>query len=590
MSCSKEEAIEKVSLDPEDGEATNICLDGPCSLQDLNLDTDMGSLLILSENEVETEDNSEINSGSKLQAVESGMVVFQDHRENSVSPAGDKGDLMDCLPPVSDKVEDRVQQQTDQMSQDARSHSSSKSCATQQSTAWADPEADCSRRSRLVKKLGDGKRASVAPVHRRGPKGGRACRTKKKKKITKSKKTIPEDIQDPPSDPDSSSDEYNEMQVMRVTICFKNGEQIISGNSMAPEDKIRKRNVQLRGNFHHMTGSLQMSAPKGHILGMGKLGASCSNRKASVFRGKEQSRPRYPGAVAGALRRASPKKKSAQEKKPLQDTPRVTVRRPVPVWGQRPKAAPVEVATFPPITCVPTLESSKKQPAAPLEATESTHGTSRKRVVAKNTRETQPVARGDRAPVCKDTMKNSTGMTPTSESSKVKEIAHAQLSGVGNVPGCQLGWLMSREPLECGAAHPEHIVSPEGGVSPEGLLIPPWFLPKEARSVPPHKAEQPSMCMPRAEMSSGDSNPRAPQVPANSQFVALSQGGPSSKVSAPYGDQDPPVLLPLPVGEKQHQAPGILGCQQCPLLEKEVWRLRKQLALMKALNRRFQDL
>ncbi|XP_021008392.1 uncharacterized protein CXorf49 homolog [Mus caroli] len=512
MSCNKEGAVEEISLDPEDGEATNTCLDGPCSLQDLNLDPDMGSLQRqISENEAKTEDNSEFDSGSKLQAPELEMVGLQDHGEQPVSSARDEGDLMDCLPPDSDKVEDKVQQPTDQMSQDVRSHSSPKSCAIQQSTTWADTVADCSRRNRLGKRLGDVKRASVAPAHHCGPKGGRACRTKKKKKVTKSKKTIPEDIQDPASDPDSSSDEYNEMQVMRVTICFKNGGHIITGNAMAPEDKTKKRNVQLRGNFHHMTGSLRMSAPKGHILGIGKLGASCSNRKASVFRGKEQLRPRYPGAAAGELRKASPKKKSAQEKTPVQDIPRATGRRPVPLWGQRPTAAPVEVPTFPPINSVPTLESSKKQATTPLEATESTHGTSRKRAVAKNTRETLPVARGDRGLVCKDTMKNSTVMTPTSESSKVKEIGHAQ--------------------------------------------------------VPPPRAEQqPSVCMYRGEMSSGDSNTRAPQVPADSQLVAPSQGGssssPSPRASAPYGDQDPPVVPPLPVGEKHHQAPGILGCQQ----------------------------
>ncbi|XP_031231471.1 uncharacterized protein CXorf49-like [Mastomys coucha] len=96
--------------------------------------------------------------------------------------------------------------------------------------------------------------------------------------------------------------------------------------------------------------------------------------------------------------------------------------------------------------------------------------------------------------------------------------------------------------------------------------------------------------MHRGEMSSGDSNTRAPQVPANSQLVALSQGGTSPRASAPYGDQNPSVVPPLPVGEKQHQAPGILGCQQCPLLEKEAYRLRKQLAAMQALNKRFQNL
>ncbi|XP_042125204.1 uncharacterized protein CXorf49 homolog isoform X1 [Peromyscus maniculatus bairdii] len=535
MSSNKEVAIEEVSLDPEGREATDICLDGSCSLQDLNLAPDVGSSQCsLSEDEVETEDNSEFDSGSKLQVLEPGVMVLPDHGEQSVSSASDKGDFKDCLPLVNDKVEETVQQPTDQMSQGARSRASSKSCTTQQSTPGVDAEADRSRKGRMGKRLVDAKRASGAPLHHRGPKGGRACRTKKKKKSTKSKKTVPEEIPDQFPDPDSASDEDHEMQVMRVTICFKNGGRIISSNTMDPEDRNKKRNVQPRGNFRHMTGSLQMSAPRGHMLGAGKLGASCSNRKVTVFRGKEQSRPRYPGAAAGGLWKASSKKKSAQEKKSLLDAPRVTGRRPVPLWGQRPKAAPVETATFPPISCVTTLESSKKHSTAPLEAIEPAHGPSRKRAVVRNTKEVLPAAKlGDRGLVCKDTVKNLTAMTP-SEPYKIKEIPRAQL--------------------------------------------------------PTHRAEQPCMCLHHGEMSSGDPNTRAPQVPANSQLMALSQRGISPRTLAPAGDQGPSVVPPLPLGEKHHQAPGTLGCQQCPLLEKEAHRLRKQLAMMRALNKRFQAL
>lgn len=132
--------------------------------------------------------------------------------------------------------------------------------------------------------------------------------------------------------------------------------------------------------------------------------------------------------------KASSKKKSAQEKKALQDASRLTGRRPVPLWGQRPKAAPGETATFAPITCISTLESSKKHCATPLEAIEPAHGTSRKIATARNTREALPAARADRGLVCKDTVKNLAAMTPIPESYKIKENPHARVSRAPSVP------------------------------------------------------------------------------------------------------------------------------------------------------------
>ncbi|XP_041500453.1 uncharacterized protein CXorf49 homolog [Microtus oregoni] len=507
MSSNEQTAVEEVGVDSEDGEATEVCLEGPSSLQDLDLSHDVGSSQSsISEDDVETEGNSDLESGSKL--------PVQDHSEQSVSSDSDKEDLMACLPLVDDDddddgddgVEEMVQQPTDQIRQSVRSRSSSKSCTAQQSTPWAGAEADRSRKGRLGKRLVDVKRASGAPVHYRGAKGGRVRKTKKKKKIIKSKKPVPEDIPEPSPDPDSTSEEENEVQVIRVSICFKNGGQIISSNAMDPGEKIKIEDVQPRGNFHHMTGSLQVGAPRSHALGMGKLGGSCSNRKAAASKGKEPSKPRFPGAAAGGLVKASSKKKSVQEKKALQDAPRFTGRRPVPQCGQRPKAAPGETATFPPITCVSTLESSKKHCATPLEASEPAHGPSRKKATAKNTREALPAARADRGLAYKDTVKNLAAMTPTPESCKIKENPRARL--------------------------------------------------------PTRRAVRPFTCMHRGEMSSGDTNLRAPQVSANSQRVALKRRGTSARTPAPTGDQEPSVLSPLPAGEKQNQVPGTLGCQQ----------------------------
>ncbi|XP_041503139.1 uncharacterized protein CXorf49 homolog [Microtus oregoni] len=510
MSSNEQTAVEEVGVDSEDGEATEVCLEGPSSLQDLDLSHDVGSSQSsISEDDVETEGNSDLESGSKL--------PVQDHSEQSVSSDSDKEDLMACLPlddddddddddDGDDGVEEMVQQPTDQIRQSVRSRSSSKSCTAQQSTPWAGAEADRSRKGRLGKRLVDVKRASGAPVHYRGAKGGRVRKTKKKKKIIKSKKPVPEDIPEPSPDPDSTSEEENEVQVMRVSICFKNGGQIISSNAMDPGEKIKIEDVQPRGNFHHMTGSLQVGAPRSHALGMGKLGGSCSNRKAAASKGKEPSKPRFPGAAAGGLVKASSKKKSVQEKKALQDAPRFTGRRPVPQCGQRPKAAPGETATFPPITCVSTLESSKKHCATPLEASEPAHGPSRKKATAKNTREALPAARADRGLAYKDTVKNLAAMTPTPESCKIKENPRARL--------------------------------------------------------PTRRAVRPFTCMHRGEMSSGDTNLRAPQVSANSQRVALKRRGTSARTPAPTGDQEPSVVSPLPAGEKQNQVPGTLGCQQ----------------------------
>ena len=97
--------------------------------------------------------------------------------------------------------------------------------------------------------------------------------------------------------------------------------------------------------------------------------------------------------------------------------------------------------------------------------------------------------------------------------------------------------------------------------------------------VPLHRAEQPSVCMHRGEMSSGDSNTRAPQVPANPQFFLIQRCARPRAPPAPAGDQELPLRLPFPVGDRQHQIQAIGGCQQCEMLQKEIDELKEQLGL-----------
>ncbi|EDL95882.1 rCG64283, partial [Rattus norvegicus] len=97
--------------------------------------------------------------------------------------------------------------------------------------------------------------------------------------------------------------------------------------------------------------------------------------------------------------------------------------------------------------------------------------------------------------------------------------------------------------------------------------------------VPPHRAEQPSVCMYRGEMSSGDCNTRASQVPGNLQFLSLSQRCPRPRAPAPAGEEDAIVGAVLPGEERQQELQGTPGCAQCLMFQKEIDELKEQLGM-----------
>ncbi|KAL1764831.1 hypothetical protein HispidOSU_009722 [Sigmodon hispidus] len=87
-------------------------------------------------------------------------------------------------------------------------------------------------------------------------------------------------------------------------------------------------------------------------------------------------------------------------------------------------------------------------------------------------------------------------------------------------------------------------------------------------------------------MTSRDANFRAAQVSGNSQL----QRSARPRAPASADDQDQLVDVLLPVEDSEPVIQGTPGCPQCLMLQKEIEELKEQLAIMQALNEKFQDL
>uniref|UniRef100_A0A8D2DCA1 Uncharacterized protein n=1 Tax=Sciurus vulgaris TaxID=55149 RepID=A0A8D2DCA1_SCIVU len=446
--------------------------------------------------------------------VEEGRAVLPGREGRPGSPADQKGDALDLVPHLALESAAIVQQLTGPEPQGTRRYPSPEN-VTELSAIWVDAEAGFSARGALAPSRVEAQQASAAPLsHPSGPEGGRAWG--KAKRGTKSRMTGSGEGQRPSSDSESS-DESSEIQPMRVSICPKGGGQARSSSPREPGDPARSTGVRGRGNFLHMPGPLPTSAPRGLTSALerqasAELEAGSSKKMQSVLWSKGGSRPSFPGAAtaaavaaaAGDLPRATPRKKTIQEKKSLGGGSRVTLGRAFPSWGQRLKATPLEPATFPPISGVPLLGRSKRYSLLPLGPKQSKHGSTGKRSVAKKTLESQPVTSEDNDP-------------------NRDVVLKAQL--------------------------------------------------------PIHRPGTPCLCMHRGEFSSGDPNPRVPQLPGNSQPLDLSQGSLTPRGLAPSGEQDPPVQTPVP--ERQQQPPGAQGCPRCVVLQKEIDDLKEQLGMTK---------
>ncbi|XP_021577296.3 uncharacterized protein CXorf49 homolog [Ictidomys tridecemlineatus] len=360
----------------------------------------------------------ELELEAPWEEIQAGRAMIRGHEGRPGSLADEKGDALDFVPHLAVESVAVVHQLTGREHRGTRRYPSPESFATELSAIWADAEAGFSARGSLSRSCVEAPQASAAPLSRpSGPEGSRALG--KPKRGTKSRMVGSGEAQQPSSDPESS-DELSEIQLMRVSICSKGGGQARSCSPREPGDPARRSSVRGRENFLHMPGPLPTPAPRGLPSGMDKqasaeLEAGSSKKIQSMLWGKGGSRSSNPGApppaaaaaaaaaatpaAAGALPRATPsKKKAIQEKKSLGGGSKVSLGRAFPSWGQRLKAAPLEPATFPPISGVPLLGRSKRYSLLPLGPKQSKHSGIGKRSMAKKTRESQPVAREDNDP------------------------------------------------------------------------------------------------------------------------------------------------------------------------------------------------
>ncbi|XP_021039594.1 uncharacterized protein CXorf49 homolog [Mus caroli] len=385
----------------------------------------------------------------------------------------------------------------------------------------AETEAGSSRRAPQSSGSEEAKAASAGTFFPKGLEQSRAWVTPRKS--TTSRMVIGENVHHPTSEPEPL-DELNEVQMMRVTICLKDGNHGNHGNQAKNSgpaetgDLARHSNVQTRDSFMRMPSSLLVSTTRGLTSGVERQASKelepfSSKKKQGTLWGKGGSKSSYPEAAAGvgALPKASPRKKMAQKKKPLWDASAVTLGRAFHQWGQRLKSAPAEPATFPPISGVGLPGRSNKCSLLPLRPKQCKNLYTGKRSGAKKTKELQLVAKEDT-----DSTRD----------------------------------------------------------------------PSSQVQFPTHRAEPPCQSV-HQEFNSGDINARSLQDAGNSQSSALNQRGIVSKKSAPSGDQEEPVGLPVPDSEIL-QLPVTQGCPRCPELQKEIEDLRKQLSALQAVSEKFQ--
>uniref|UniRef100_A0A8C6CWJ8 Uncharacterized protein n=1 Tax=Moschus moschiferus TaxID=68415 RepID=A0A8C6CWJ8_MOSMO len=375
---------------------------------------------------------------------------------------------------------------------------------------------------------GEVAQAEAGPFRVGGPEAGRPWGNPKRG--TKSGLNVAVDRQWPPSespggllsDPESS-DEFTEVQVMRVSIYRRDRGQAKLNIPEDPGDTARHSNVQGKQNLLNVPGPCLSSAPRGLISGVerqGRQGAAKPEailppkKMQSVLKGKGDSLPSYLGvAVAsgtaagttGSLPRLCPRKKGAQEKKSLGGASKPALGRTFPSWGQGISATPLKPVTLPPISGIPMLGKPKKSALDPRGAKESKHTGAGKKSVARRARES---------------------------------LAAVAVSGEENDP--------NRDPV------------PKGQLSTDR----PWpSLPRVHRGEP----------------SSINIKIRGAQASGNLEPVAMKKGEGMPRGPGPSGDQKPTDHPPRP--KRQQQPPGRQGCPGCLVLQREIDELKEKLGM-----------
>ncbi|XP_016068551.1 PREDICTED: uncharacterized protein CXorf49 homolog, partial [Miniopterus natalensis] len=338
------------------------------------------------------------------EVMEAGRGVLWGREGRPGSPADVDGDTLDYL--GGEAAMAILQQLTDRDDLGVRRNPSPESCDSEVSTLWVDLQSGPSGRGAQAHDLVGSPLPSAPSLHLRGPEGGRAWGNPKRGAKNRSEVTVgrqrssAEGLVGSPSDSESS-DEFGEMQLMRVSICRKGRGQ---AKPKSPQGTPRHSITHVREKFLRVPGSFLHSAPRplasvGERQAVGELDVS-SKKPHSVVWGKAGSRSSYlPGAAAAAV--SLPKVtlgRKVVEKKFLGGASKVALLSTFPSWGQSVSAAPLEPATFPPISGIPLLGRGKRYSLVPLGTKRSKHTGAGQKSVARRKRESLPVMVEDKEP------------------------------------------------------------------------------------------------------------------------------------------------------------------------------------------------
>ena len=323
------------------------------------------------------------------------------------SPADDPGVALQL---ADESVAAVLQQLADLSMQGTCSYLFQESYVVSEVSAFGDLEACPRSRGGATQRCGETAQAEAVPLGVSGLKAGRAWGNPVRG--TKSRLNVAVDHQWPPlesiagllSDPESS-DEFSEIELMRVSIYPEDGGQAKLNRPEDPRNTPRCSNVQGRENLLNVPGPCLSSAPPGLISVVERQGrqgdaeqedTSPPKKMQSGLWGEGGSLPSYQGvAVASAfaasstvsLPQSTPRRKGVQEKKSLGGVSKPAVGRTFPSWGQGISATALEPASFPPISGNPQLGRSKEYALVPWVAQESRHTGAGNKSVARHARE-----------------------------------------------------------------------------------------------------------------------------------------------------------------------------------------------------------
>ncbi|KAM9669148.1 uncharacterized protein CXorf49 homolog [Dama dama] len=344
---------------------------------------------------------------SERELLEAGERVLWGREGRSGFPADDQGDALQ----LADESLAAILQQLAFLNVLGISrYLSQESYAVSEVSAVWDLEAGPCHQGGASQRCGEAAQAEAGPLGVSRPEAGRAWGYPKRG--TKSRLNVAVDHQWPPSespagllsDPESS-DEFSEIERMKVSIYTKDGGRAKLKSPEGPGNTPRRSNVQSRENLFNVPGTCLSSAPQGLISVVERQGRqgdaeqediSTPKKMQSGLWGEGGSLSSYPGlAVASATAAAStgsrprptPRRKGVQEKKSLEGISKPAVARTFPSWGQGISATPLEPATFPPISGIPLLGRSKKYALVPSGVKEFKHTGAGKKSVARRAQE-----------------------------------------------------------------------------------------------------------------------------------------------------------------------------------------------------------